>query len=434
MPRSARRLRNRLEAAGQKSLADQFDELVDQARSDLLDELADLDLDLVERLRRLAHAPAAPHPPGELEPIPFVARDERPADGAPARRGRERLRAGRVAFALLAGGQASRLRWDGPKGTFPIGPATDRTLFRILVEQLVRAGRDHAVPPRLAVTTSPTTDAATRACFELNDCFGLPRDRLSFASPAALPALDPEGELLLASPRRLFSCPDGHGGAVQALERVGVLEDWEAQGVTTVCTFQVDNPLLPVVDPDLIGRVEPGVPVATKVIRKREPGERLGTVLRADGRPAVIEYSEIGAHAAERGTDGDLRWPLGSIAVHVFSLRFLREGLRDELPLHVAHRDVPCIDDGGRRVRRPARKFERFVFDLFPHAEDIAVVEADRREYAPLKRYDGPESPDTCRAALERLYRSWYEQAGRTPPEGPLELSPLDALGPEDLR
>ncbi len=431
----ARRLRSRLAEAGQTTLAKQLDALIEHARSDLLEQLADLDLDVLGRLRRVASQATNRHKTSALTTIPYIAKDERDEDGRAARRGKQRLRDGKVAFALLAGGDASRLQWDGPKGAFPIGPRTGRSLFRVLVEQLARAGLDYGITPPLAVTTSATTDAATRAFFELNDCFGAPREQLRFACQNSLPSLDPHGELVLATPRRLLSSPDGHGGAAQALAASGILDEWHKAGIDTVCTFQIDNPLVPVVDADLIGRVDgPDTPIATKVIRKHEPGEKLGTMLCVDGRPTIIEYSEIGDHAAATGTDGDLRWPLGSIAVHAFSLEFLRESLQDQLPLHVARRNVHCVGEDKETTCRAVCKFERFLFDVFPRAQNIAVVEADRREYAPIKSHEGAESPETCRTALEALYRSWYEAAGQTPPEGPLELSPLEAMGPDDLR
>ena len=75
------------------------------------------------------------------------------------------------------------------------------------------------------------------------------------------------------------------------------------------------------------------------------------------------------------------------------------------------------------------------LFDIFPHAREVTVVEVAReREYAPVKNAEGGESPATARQALEEQYRRWFREAGREPPEGVLELSPLDALGPDDLR
>ncbi len=429
-------LRDRLVACGQPHVARAIETLPPEPRANLLAQVDGIDLDTLDLLRR--GEGGAPAPPRDPRPPPYVPAAERGASSRFARRGGEELSRGRVAFALLAGGQASRLRWDGPKGTYPIGPRSDRSLFQILVEQVRRAGRDHGTFPPLAVTTSPGTDAAIRRFFEENGYFGFGPERLFFACQRALPALDDEGRMIFERSDRLFMSPDGHGGALGSLARERILDGWADRGVTTLCTFQVDNPLLHVVDADLVGRLLLGPsPIATKIVLKREPAERLGVIVEAEGRPAVVEYSELPDELArQRDPSGALTFRLGSIAMHAFRLDFLRRELRSELPIHRARREVEGLDERGARGRRPAWKFERFLFDLFPRAPSVEVVEVLReREYAPLKNHDGPDSPGTVRAALDAEYRRWFREAGREPPPGErLELSPLDALSPEDLR
>ena len=429
-----RSLRARLAKAGQEFLADHAEGL-DPARQEmLLTQLEGLDFDLVARLRAAGEESALD---GDVEPLPYVSFQERGPGTAAAEHGARELAAGRVAFALLAGGQASRLRWDGPKGTYPVGPVTERCLFRIFTEHVLRAGRDCGRQPPLAVTTSAATDAAIRAFFERQDCFGMDRQDLAFACQASLPALDEHGRLVLNAPDRIFTNPDGHGGAVLALERDGVLAAWEEAGITTVVTFQVDNPLLRVVDPDFIGRLHTGdAQLATKVILKERPEQKLGVVVRRAGRPATVEYSELPAElAAARDADGQLTFRLGSVGAHAFRLDFLRRELARDLPLHTARKEIPCVATDGAAIRQWGVKFERFLFDLFPRVDGIAVAEVLReREYGPIKNAEGAESPETARAMLDAEYRRWYREAGKTPPgDERIELSPLDALGPEDL-
>jgi len=429
-------LQRNLEEAGQQHLIEHFAGLEERRQERLQRQLASIDLALVARLRR-GEGLASPAT-GQLEPMPCVPLAHRGPGSAAADRGVEMLRRGHVAFAVLAGGQASRLKLEAPKGTYPIGPRTDRSLFRILCEHVLRASKDHGRLPPLAVTTSSTTDAATRAFFERQNCFGLDRGKLHFACQASLPALDDDGKMILASSDRVFTSPDGHGGAVEVLETSGILERWEDLGIETVCTFQVDNPLLHVVDPDFLGRLTGAAPIVTKIVPKTDPAEKVGILARRDGRPAIVEYSELPDDLAQaRDDEGRLAYRLGSIAVHAFRLDFLRRVLARTLPLHPARKEIPVAVREGFGGPTHGIKYERFLFDLFPAAEDVVAVEVDRdREFAPLKNADGPDSPDTVRAALEAEYRRWYAEAGTEPPEGegPLELSPLDVLGPDDLR
>jgi len=425
----------RLLAAGQGHLTGHLGALAPEARARLAAQLAAFDLELMARVARGEEL--APPPPERVEAAAAMEAPAREADAEGRARGVEELRRGRVAFAIVAGGQGTRLRHAGPKGAFPIGPRSDRSLFQVLVEKVLRAARDHRATPPLAVTTSEGSDAAIRDFFGSRERFGFPEEALSFARQASLPALDDAGRFLLAAPDRVASSPDGHGGAIAALRGTGVLAGWRARGVRFVATVQVDNPLLRVVDEQMIGRLALSeAPVATKVIRRREPGERVGVLVVAGGRPSIVEYSEIRPdEAARRRRDGGLVHSLGSIAAHVFRIEFLEAELERGLPLHLARKEIPCTGADGKVERRWGRKLERFLFDLFPRAPSVVALEATReREYAPLKNADGPDSPDVVRAALDREYRRWHREAGVDAPEGvPLELSPLDADGPEDL-
>ena len=430
-----RKLRTRLETAGQEWLVGHAETLGEQGRTRLCKQLASLDLDLVVRVR--AGEGLAEAPEGTLGPLPCVAGTARSQNTPEADSGREALRAGRVGFVVLAGGQASRLRYNGPKGEFPIGPHSDRSLFRILIERVMRGGRDAGIMPRLALTTSSTTDAAIRRFFEEHDCFGYPRDLIRFACQGQIPALDEQGLFLLAERDRVFTNPDGHGGALQALETNGLLAEWQEAGIDLVSVCQIDNPLLRVVDPDFIGRVVAGrAPIATKIVVKTEPAERVGVVASIGGRPALVEYSDISdADSERRDEDGQLTYRLGSIAAHAFRLDFLRTELPRSLPLHVAHKEIPCVDGDGEADTRPGTKYERFLFDLFPRADEIVVCEVERaREFAPLKNFEGVHSPTDVRRQMDAEYRRWYAEADKTPPDQTLlELSPLDAVGPGDV-
>src|SRR5260221_11053390 len=91
--------------------------------------------------------------------------------------------------------------------------------------------------------------AATRAYWEANRSCGLdPADVFLFRQ-GMLPALDPEGRVLLAAPDRIFLAPNGHGGVLPALAKSGALADAARRGVRSFSYFQVDNPLARPADP-----------------------------------------------------------------------------------------------------------------------------------------------------------------------------------------
>lgn len=434
-----------LAAHGQEHLLAFWDELGDEDRAVLAAEIRALDFSLLERLigEHVGREPAGEPLLGELEPVEV---ERRPGENAVAA-GEAALAAGEVGVVLVAGGQGTRLGFDGPKGTFGVGPVSGASLFQIHAEKVVALERRFGRPVPLFVMTSPDNDETTRAFFAQHDDFGL--ERVRFFVQGQLPAVDRRsGKLLLAEKGRLALSPDGHGGVVRALAtREGAgkscLDELRAQGVRTVFYFQVDNALVRVADPAFLGlhRLR-GAEMSLKVVEKTEPRERVGIVAVAGGQPQVIEYSDLPAELAERrGPAGGLELWAGSIAIHAFELGFLERLAQGDvrLPYHRAAKKVSFVDDSGALVRPDepnAVKFESFVFDALPLARRACIVETSRREeFAPLKNASGSDSPETVRRLISDLHAGWLERAGATIAPGiPAEISPLYALDEAELR
>lgn len=256
------------------------------------------------------------------------------------------------------------------------------------------------------------------------------------------------GRILRESPDRIALSPDGHGGIFPALVREGVLDDMRDRGVTTFVTFNVDNPMLRVADPRLLGHhALAGAEMSNVVVRKHEPEERVGVVARRDGRAVLVEYSDLPQEVAElRAPDGGLLFWAGSIAAHAIERDFAeRVGADGGLPYHRAVKAVPYVDDDGTPVTPDAPnaiKFEAFMFDALPLAERTVNVEADRdEEFSPIKNAEGSDSPDTARRALNRLYAGWLSEAGvdvpvdaAGDPAVDIEIDPRFAIDADDLK
>ena len=448
-------LEDRLAQAGQRHLAKALARLDGAERERLGEQVEALDLDLIGRLVGDLVGAGGPPELGRIEPLApedviRLPRSEadRERERAAAAAGAEALAGGRVAAVLLAGGQGTRLGFDGPKGAFPFAPITGRSLFAHHAAKIAALRDRYAAPIPWYVLTSPQNDGETRAFFAEHDHFGLDPASVRFVVQGTLPAVDREaGAILLEAPHRLALSPDGHGGLLSALRASGVLDEMDAAGVTTIFTFQVDNPLLPVCRPDVIGHhVQAGADMSSMVVRKLGPEERMGVIARVDGRTGVVEYSDLPDELAQRrDDDGELAFWGGSIAVHCVEVAFVRQltegGLR--LPYHRALKRVPHVDDAGRAVdpdESNAVKFETFLFDALPSARRSVTIEARREDtFSPIKNAEGPDSPATARRDLNRLYARWLEAAGvGVPRDGDgepvdLEIDPRLALDADEL-
>ncbi len=397
-----------LRHAGQSHLLVAWGLLDTGLRSTLAAELSRIDWELLAEMQRLVADRAAGTTTAES--LPDLARASTPPCllfGDPANAippaaasdcGGQMLAAGAVGAILVAGGQGSRLGYDGPKGLYPIGPVSRATLFHVLLGKLGAVRRKYGRDVPLAIMTSSATDDATRRFLARENFCGLDPDHVFVFRQADLPALDAAtGQMLRDQPGRLALAPDGHGGMLTALAASGGLSWFAERGVEDVASFQVDNPLAMPLHPEFLGYHRlAAADFSTQVVRKREPGERVGVVAECDGVHRVIEYSDLpAALAAERLPDGRLRFDAGSIAVHAFARRFLdgAAASRDALPLHLAFKAVPFVDNRGERIvpRAPnAIKFERFIFDLMPLAGRVCVMEIDARDgFAPLKNAPG---------------------------------------------
>jgi UDP-N-acetylglucosamine/UDP-N-acetylgalactosamine diphosphorylase len=431
---SLRDLRERFARSGQSHIFRFWEDLDAAARDRLARQAGRIDLDHLDRVRRKALSLARPRP-RLLEPLPVHCLPERGGDPGERSRaaqcGEALVSEGRLGVLVVAGGQGSRLGYRGPKGTFPIGPVSNRSLLELLAQKILGVARRYGARVPAYVMTSPATDAAVRHLFDRNRQFGFDPEDLFLFAQRQIPAVDSEGSLILERPDRIAESPDGHGAVIPALLESGALRRMAERGLTTVFYCHVDNPLVRIADPTLLGyQAISGAEVACKAVRKRDPLEGLGTLARLDGRPAVVEYTEIEEpRRSLRDSKGELVFWAGSIGVHALDLGWLRRVARDAenlLPYHASPKKIPTVDSSGRRVEPSTPngyKLERFLFDAFPAAGFLVAVEARREEeYSPIKNAVGPASPESGRRDLVACYRRWLDAAGIALPKGDVAI------------
>ncbi|HTO03016.1 MAG TPA: UTP--glucose-1-phosphate uridylyltransferase, partial [Opitutus sp.] len=302
--------------AGQGHVFAFFDQLSSEEQKRLLEEAAEIDLAEIERLTAtlLKKNTAAGINLSGLEPAPYIPLPKNEGDvaewAAAKSAGEEALRAGRVAAFTVAGGQGTRLGYDGPKGTFPVTPLKQKTLFQVFAEKIKAAGVRYGRPLHWFIMTSHQNHAATEAFFEEKSFFGIERSRVHFFRQGRMPAVDFDGKILLESRGAIALSPDGHGGSLRALERSGALDLMEREGIDTLSYFQVDNPLVRCIDPAFIGwHLRKGSEMSSKMVPKAYPEEKLGHFCAQNGELVVIEYSDL-PMAMQRETDasGKLRY------------------------------------------------------------------------------------------------------------------------------
>lgn len=345
-------------------------------------------------------------------------------------RGNALFAQGLAACVLVAGGQATRLQFSGPKGLFPVSVVKGKSLFQIFAEKTAAASRLAERALQLAIMTSPLNHETTVKYFKDHRFFGLAPEQIHFYPQSMLPLLTDEGNLFLEEPGKIAYGPDGNGGSLHELYRSGIGELWEKQGIRFVNFIMVDNPLADPFDAELTGFHQAlGNEISIKCVERQSDAEEVGVLVEDGKQVKVIEYSELPqSEKTARLEDGSLKHLCANISMFCFSLAFIRSTLNNPLPLHLARKSYPRIDENGLK-QEPSLpnswKYETYIFDLLPMAHRVQALLYSRANcFAPLKNATGRNSLKEVQEALQERDKAVFKQVtGLNPPPPPFELT-----------
>lgn len=445
-----------LESIGQSHLIEHALTLDAPVLAGFIEQLEGFDLAAIgEYINRYGKGYASAPPAASIEPARCYTLGDQTWDRAKYRGiGQQLIRDGKVACFTVAGGQGSRLGYDGPKGCFPTSCVQNKPLFQLFAESIRKSEEKYETRILWAIMTSPLNHAATISFFEDNGYFGLDAEQLMFFEQGVMPSFDLEsGRLLLAEPGVLCTNPDGHGGAYRALKESGALDAMLSAGVEHLSYFQIDNPHAMILDPVFLGlhrsADDSSGEMSSKMVAKASWDEKVGVFCSIEGRTEIIEYSDLPEGLAKQTDDaGALAFNAGSIAIHAISLAFIEKIVSDPryaLPFHRAIKKVGSVDPVSGESCTPSEpnaiKLERFVFDGIKLAEQSIVVETDRvEEFAPVKNATGADSIESSKLLQTERGARWLTEAGVDVPrdddgrvDAMIEISPLSAVEASDL-
>lgn len=427
--------------SGNSHVFNHWDSLSDSEKKSLLADLAGIDFNLVKTLFSNKDAAAETN----FNPAPFISIPRTDAEKKhfteAEAAGIELIKKGKTAAFIVAGGQGSRLGYEGPKGKFPVGPVSKKTLFQIHGEKILKYSKKYGVSIPWLVMTSPGNHHETVEYFAEQNWFGLGKGNTFIFPQNMIPSLDINGKIILENKTSVFKNPDGHGGSLTALATSGALAMLAERGIEIISYFQVDNPLVKIIDPVFIGFHElRGADVSSKAMKKAYPEERVGVFVEfAGNRVGVVEYSDLPDDKAhERDAGSELLFSAGSIAIHLFGRKFVEQITSGEgagLPFHIAQKKIKSFENGSVK-EIDGLKYEKFVFDALPLTEKNVVFETLREdEFAPVKNPSGVDSAESARGLMCSLHRRWLEEREIKIPKRAkvIEIAPSAAVEAADI-
>lgn len=403
----------KLQKYGQEQVLNRYKYLNDEKKERLINQIKNIDFDQIRELFDITHK-SVKKIDGEISSINFVDKSKLSKEEYEKyyNIGSKIIKDGKYAVVTMAGGQGTRLGYVAPKGTFKIGGGVDKSLFEALSDTIKDAKNKFDTTIPWYIMTSRENNDATEKFFEKNDFFGLPYEDIKFFKQGELPMLNTDGKLMLDETGLIKLAADGHGGVFESLVKNGYLEDMKKRGIEWIFISGVDNVLAGLVDPIAVGlAVSEGNLATGKSVVKRSPDENVGVFCKRNGKPYVIEYTEITDEMANaKNEDGELIYGESHILTNLFNIKALENIAKNKLPYHKAFKKAKYMDDNGEIVvpEKPnAYKYEAFIFDAFESLDDMSVLRVKREdEFAPLKNADGEDSPNTAR----QLYMDYQER------------------------
>ena len=393
----------KLSEYGQEHVLKYFDELSENQKADLLSQIESTDMSILSAVG----APEALNAKGKISPLKCMELSEIEAGKETyTKTGLDAIKAGKVGAVLLAGGMGTRLGSDNPKGMYNVGLTRELYIFECLINNLMDVVKAADAYIHLFVMTSEKNHEATTAFLKEKNYFGYPEEYIHFFKQEMAPATDYNGKIYLEEKGRMATSPNGNGGWFTSMQRCGLLDLLKKDGVEWINVVSVDNVLQNIADPVFLGAtIAKECYAGAKVIAKVNPDERVGAICYRNGRPSVVEYSELTEEMRNaKNAEGEYLYNFGVTLNYLFHISETEEAAKNQLPIHRADKKIKCIDEAGNSVNPEAPnayKLEYFIFDILEAFDDVLSMECIREhEFAPIKNREGADSLETARALL----------------------------------
>ena len=384
---------NKLKKYNQEQILDYIDKLDDKQKAEIEEQILKLDFDLITKLYEGTKTKQEINQ-SEIEPINYInkakltdsEKEELEAIGA------DIIKNNQYAIVTMAGGQGTRLGFNGPKGTFKLDIGKKgKYIFEILADTIKKSKEQYGTLPYWYIMTSIQNNDQTIEFFKEHNYFDYPKEKIKFFIQGTLPMLTPEGKMVIED-NKIKTASDGNGGVYLSLKNEKMIEDMKSKNIKWVYICGVDNIMVKPIDGIFIGlTIKNNMQIASKSVAKAYPEEKVGVYCKRNGKPSIVEYIELSEQMRTlKNESGDLAYGEANIISHLLSVDAIEKISNETLKYHLA-------------IKNNLYKFEAFIFDGFEFLNDMLVMRVKREEeFAPIKNKEGLDSPETAKEIYER--------------------------------
>jgi UDP-N-acetylglucosamine/UDP-N-acetylgalactosamine diphosphorylase len=394
----------KLEKYNQQHLLKFYDELNDSEREHLLNQIKSIDFDLITKLfNNIANQKID----GDITPVSSCEKKVEYIES-----GITAIRYEEYAVLTMAGGQGTRLGFEGPKGTYFVENGVNKYIFEIHIDKLKHIYEMSNIYVPWFIMTSKENHNQTINFFEEHNYFDYPKDKVNFFVQEEFPMVDVNGKIVMDSKCNIKMGANGSGGTFKALVNSGMLDKMKKDNIRWIFVGGVDNILTPVDDLNFIGFAKrENLMGASYIIPKGYAEEKVGVFCKINGKVNVIEYIEMPKEMNDaKKENGKLLYGDAHVLLNLFNIEAFEIAARSELKYIAAFKKTNYIDENGNLIipeKENAYKFETFIFGIYPFLERVGLLKGIREEiFAPIKNANGVDSPETA----SKLYLDYYNK------------------------
>lgn len=403
------KIKNILKKYNQEHLLLFYNDLTESQKLDLLNQISNINfeelLGLYDKFNGIE-----PSPTENIEPLPYT--DKSTISSSKLKQfentGTKAIKAEKVGVLTLAGGQGSRLGFNGPKGTFCIETTPKISLFEILCNYIKKVANKYNINIPWYIMTSTDNYFDTINYFERHNYFNYSRSNIIFFPQENLPIIDINKKLILSEIYKVNIASNGNGNLFTSLKKANLIKDMNQKKLQWLFVGGIDNVLLDPLDPIFIGyTIASKVEASSKTIFKDTPSDKDWIFARKHDKPSVVDCENfVEELSLITDKNGNYLYREKNMLAHLFSLKAINQLSEIKFPYHRAFRKNAFVNEEGMKQipdKPNVYKFEQFIFDAFSCFNNIALLRVNKeKEFAPIKSFNGPYNPEVALKKYEK--------------------------------